>query len=80
MIYYTVYGADGKKVADCGSERDAKFLANCRNGTYKTNRLDWKETVEIQPINFQLPSVTISGQEIPIQQKLPNTNQQPLEL
>jgi len=80
LIYYTVYNADGKKIADCGSEYDAKYLANVRNGTYKTNRLGWKETFDIEPIKYELPSITIAGTKIPIQQELPNTQQKPLNL
>ena len=65
MIYYTVYDSNGKKVADCGNERDAKFLANSRKGTYKTNRLEWKETVTIEPLN---------DKELPTNDVVPQSN------
>ena len=80
MIYYTVYDSDGNKIADCGNEKDAKWLADVRDGTYKTNRMKWKETVNVKPLKLELPCVTIAGQEISIQQKLPNTQQEPLKL
>ena len=57
MIYYTVYDEIGNKIADCGAESDAKFLAELRKGTYKTNRLGWKETVTIEKISpLELPT------------------------
>lgn len=57
MIYYTVYDSSDKKIADCGDELDAKFLANLRKGTYKTTRLKWNQTVTIEPLqNKQLPT------------------------
>lgn len=74
MIYYTVYDDTGKKIADCGIESDAKFLAESRKGTYKTNRLQWRETVTIEPIEKnRITSIKIGGQEIPIQQYLPES-------
>ena len=81
MIYYTVYDSKGNKIADCGNERDAKWLAECRKGTFKSNRLEWKETVTIEPLeSLKIPSIKIGGQKIPLQQKLPDTQQQPLDL
>jgi|TARA_B100000085_G_scaffold147503_4_gene134264 hypothetical protein len=75
MIYYSVYDSEGKKVADCGAERDAKFLAESRKGTYRTNRLEYKETVTIEPLdNKKLTTIKIGGQEIQIQQHLPESN------
>jgi len=81
LIYYTVYDSKGNKIADCGNEKDAKWLAECRKGTFKSNRLEWKETVTIEPLDpLKIPSIKIGGQEIPLQQKLPDTQQQPLDL
>jgi hypothetical protein len=37
---WTVYDAIGKKVADCGLERDAKWLAEVRRGTYRKNNVN----------------------------------------
>ena len=31
--YYSVFDPDSKKIADCGSERDALFLIHSRNNT-----------------------------------------------
>ncbi len=55
MIYYTVFDANGNKIADCGDEGDAKWLAECRRGTYKTNRLDWSVTIDVELPRFELP-------------------------
>jgi len=61
LIYYTVYDEVGNKIADCGAEIDAKFLAEFRKGTYKTNRLGWKETVTINRISpLELPTNEIT--------------------
>jgi hypothetical protein len=81
LIYFTVYDSEGNKIADCGNEIDAKRLAEYRKGTYKSNRMEWKETVTIEPLEpLRIPSIKIGGQEIPLQQKLPDTQQEPLEL
>ena len=32
--YYSVFDPDGKKIADCGKERDAVFLMHSRNKTW----------------------------------------------
>jgi hypothetical protein len=32
--YYSVFDPDSKKIADCGSERDALFLIHSRNKTW----------------------------------------------
>jgi hypothetical protein len=54
MIYYTV-------IADCGTEHSAKRLSESRKGTYKTNRLEWKETVTILPLEqSELPTRDIT--------------------
>ena len=65
MIYYTVYDSNDKKIADCGNERDAKFLANIRQGTYKTNRLQWRETVTVESLN---------NKELPTNGVVPQSN------
>lgn len=80
MIYYTVYDSNDNKIADCGTERDAKFLSECRKGTYKTNRLQWKETIDIKPIENILSPIKIQKQEIPIQKEFPSSQEKPLDL
>jgi len=81
LIYYTVYDSGGKKISDCGSELDAKFLAEQRKGTYKTNRIeDWFHTIEVEPINLKLCAVSIDCKKVEEQKKLPIQQQQPLEL
>ena len=32
--YYSVFNPDGKKIADCGAERDALFLIHSRNKSW----------------------------------------------
>ena len=59
MIYYTVYDGDGKKIADCGSESDAKWLSDIRKGTYRTNRLDWGRTIDMVMDIRELPTSDI---------------------
>ena len=53
MIYYSVYDSGGNKIADCGSETDAKWLAEVRKGTYRSNRLDWGRTIDMATIDDQ---------------------------
>lgn len=77
MIYYTVFDDQGSKVADCGTEEAAKWLADVRQGTYKTNRLDWNQTIDVKLSKLELPSIQISGQELPLQQSLPETKLEP---
>ncbi|AXQ70541.1 hypothetical protein HOU04_gp142 [Synechococcus phage S-T4] len=55
-----------------------------RNATWDGHYYQYKpdyQTIDLEPFpQNQLPTITISGQEIPIQQELPNTQQEPLEL
>ena len=61
MIYYTVFDSSGNKIADCGTEHSARRLSECRKGTYKTNRFEWKETVTILPLEqSELPTRDIT--------------------
>ena len=59
MIYYTVYDGNGKKIADCGGEADAKWLSEVRNGTYRTNRLEWTRTIDMVMDIRELPTSDI---------------------
>jgi len=86
-VYYSVFDPEEKKVADCGSERDAIFLIHSRNKIrdghyYQFNPLPG-EIVDINNIN-QLPTnnivvhindseswVEVGGQKLPMQQKEP---------
>lgn len=54
MIYYTVFDSKNKKIADCGNEEDAKWLANCRKGTYKTNRVEFNVTIDVESSMYKL--------------------------
>ena len=77
MIYYTVFDSKGNKVADCGSEESAKWLADVRQGTYKTNRINWNQTIDVEISELELPSIEISGQKLTIQQPLPKSKLEP---
>jgi hypothetical protein len=81
---YSVFNPRGEKIADCGSPRDATTLVGMRNATWDGHYYQYKpdyQTIDLEPFpQNQLPTITISGQEIPIQQELPNTQQEPLEL
>ena len=61
MIYYTVFDSTGKKVADCGTEEAAKWLADVRQGTYKTNRLEWNQIIDIKLSQLELPAEPLDG-------------------
>ena len=57
--YYSVFDPDGKKIADCGWERDAAWLAERRKGTYrKTNHELPGPVVDVTPPK-QLPTTEI---------------------
>ena len=66
--YYSVFDPEGKKIADCGIERDAVNLMHSRNkywdGHYFTFNPLPGDIVDVA--SFQ-----IKGQTIPAQQKLP---------
>ena len=77
---YSVFDPTGKKIADCGQERDAVNLIGSRNRTWDGHYYQYKphyQTVDVQPVDFKLPSITIAGQTIPIQQELPQDCQEP---
>ena len=81
--YYSVFDPDGKKIADCGIERDAVNLMHSRNkywdGHYFTFNPLPGDIVDVSP-GKQLPThdivvvekdvehIEVGGQKIPIQQ------------
>ena len=81
--YYSVFDPDGKKIADCGIERDAVNLMHSRNkywdGHYFTFNPLPGNIVDVSP-GKQLPThdivvvekdvehIEVGGQKIPIQQ------------
>ena len=80
---YSVFNPRGEKIADCGSLRDATNLVGMRNARWDGHYYQYKpdyQMIDVQPVDFKLPSITIEGQEIPIQQKLPKEQQQPFEV
>jgi len=77
---YSVFNPKGEKIADCGILRDAVNLVGMRNARWEGHYYQYKphyQTVDVQPVDFKLPSITIEGQEIPIQQELPQNCQEP---
>ena len=77
---YSVFNPRGEKIADCGSLRDATNLVGMRNagldGHYYQCKPEY-QMIDVQPVDFKLPSITIEGQTIPIQQELPQNCQEP---
>jgi hypothetical protein len=77
---YSVFNPRGEKIADCGVLRDAVNLVNMRNSRWDGHYYQYKpdyQTIDVQPVDFKLPSITIAGQTIPIQQELPQDCQEP---
>ena len=77
---YSVFNPRGEKIADCGILRDAVNLVGMRNKNWDGHYYQFKptyQTVDVQSVDFKLPSITIEGQEIPIQQELPQSCQEP---
>ncbi len=57
--YWSVYDSMGRKVADCGWERDAKRLSESRSGTYRKSNHELPGPVfDITPPK-QLPTTDI---------------------
>lgn len=59
MEIWTVYDAIGKKVADCGLERDAKWLAEVRRGTYRKNNTNISGPVIDVEVQKVLPTSNV---------------------
>ena len=78
--YYSVFNPKGEKIADCGALRDAVNLVGMRGeGHYYTFKPVY-ETVDVHPWDMSLPSITIGGQTLPIQQKLQKSESKELDL
>ena len=56
---WTVYDSVGRKVADCGWERDAAILAERRNGTYGRNNTDLPGPVIDVEVQKALPTSNV---------------------
>ena len=60
--YYSVFNPDSKKIADCGSERDALFLIHSRNkkwdGHYYTFNPLPGDIIDMK-YSYQLPTTDI---------------------
>ena len=60
--YYSVFNPDGKKIADCGAERDALFLIHSRNKTWDGHYYTFNPLPgDIIDVNtsYQLPTTDI---------------------
>ncbi len=81
--YYSVYNPRGEKIADCGSERDAVNLLGMRNrrweGHYYTFIPLPGDIVDVTS-RYRLESVEVQYEPIPVQNILPENQQEPLEL
>ncbi len=86
---YSVFNPRGEKIADCGAESDAVNLMITRNrrwsGHYFTYVPPEGDIIDVtkqlpQGTNIDVEYISIGGQEIPIQQQLPENQQEPLDL
>ena len=98
--YYSVFDPDGKKIADCGQERDAVNLIGSRTRRwdghyYQFNRLpgdiiDVSEGKQLPTrdivVNMdggvggswkEIEYIEVNGQRLDVQQKLPQSEQEP---
>ena len=83
--YYSVFNPRGEKIADCGIERDAVVLMNTRNrrwdGHYFTFIPLPGDIVNISTQKYIGGDfIEIEGQEVPTQQYLNITQEEPLDL
>jgi|DEB0MinimDraft_6_1074348.scaffolds.fasta_scaffold327801_2 hypothetical protein len=80
--YWSVY-EDGRKIADCGWERDAMNLCSMHtNRTYRKNKYLQDQVIDITAtVDKQLPGqqglpagkIRVNGQELDTQQSLPES-------
>ena len=81
--YWTVYTPDGRKYADCGWERDAARLCQMAPGrTYRKIKYLHDQVIDVtSTTDKQLPGqqglppakIRVGGQDLEIQQKLPES-------
>ena len=86
--YWTVYTPDGRKYADCGWERDAIRLVEMVPGrTYRKTKYLHDQVIDVTATtDKQLPGqqglppakIRVGGQELDIQQKLPESEYEPI--
>ncbi len=81
--YYSVYNPRSEKIADCGSEKDAVNLIGMRNrrwdGHYYTFIPLPGDIVDVTS-RYRLEAVEVQYEPIPVQNILPENQQEPLEL
>jgi hypothetical protein len=85
--FWSVY-EDGRKIADCGWERDAMNLCSMRpNRTYRKNKYLQDQVIDVTAtVDKQLPGqqglppakIRVNGQELDAQQKLPESEYEPI--
>ena len=94
--YYSVFDPDGKKIADCGIERDAVNLMNMRNQRWDGHYFMFSplpgDIIDMATIDDQyahhfgerealpIEYIEVGGQKLPTQQNLPQSNENPLDL
>ena len=86
--YWTVYTPDGRKYADCGCERDAIRLVEMVPGrTYRKTKYLQDQVIDVvATTDKELPGqqglppakIKIKGQELDAQQKLPESEYEPI--
>jgi hypothetical protein len=72
LNYYSVFDVKGTKIADCGSEKDAKMLADMVSGrTYRQIKLINPQTVSVAYTRLE------DDKQLPAQQILPQSELEP---
>ena len=81
--YYSVYSPRGEKIADCGSEKDAVNLIGMRNRRWEGHYYQFTplpgDIIDVTS-RYRLEAVEVQYEPIPVQNILPENQQEPLEL
>ena len=81
--HYSVYNPRGEKIADCGVERDAVNLIRMRNNRWEGHYYTFIPTpgdiVDVTS-RYRLEAVEVSYDPIPVDNTLPKSQQEPLDL
>mgnify|MGYP003121736064 CR=1 FL=1 len=89
--YFSVFNPRGEKIADCGLEKDAVNLMNTRNCRWEghyfqfvPNPAQIVDVFSTKALNIgkdfiEIESIKIEGQELPIQQSLPSSEQEVID-
>ena len=81
--YYSVHNPRGEKIADCGVEKDAVNLIGMRNRRWEGHYYQFTpllgDIVDVTS-RYRLEAVEVQYEPIPVQNILPENQQEPLEL